>query len=117
MKINQVAEGLDRDDHAGNGFFSIEGRLEELLQRLVGALAELSQKLSIEFKIGPEQLGNRKNVLPMGKQVKNMFRDPFAKQQHCFLMAGRAEVTPFAGESQKDFVLALLTLDPGKAFF
>ena len=91
--------------------------MEELLQRLVGALAELSQKLSIEFKIGPEQLGNRKNVLPMGKQVKNMFRDPFAKQQHCFLMAGRAEVTPFAGESQKDFVLALLTLDPGKAFF
>jgi hypothetical protein len=32
-------------------------------------------------------------------------------------MAGRAEVTSLSGESQKDFVLAVFALDPGKAFF
>ena len=66
VEIDQIAEGLDRDHHPGHGFFSIKGRLEELLERLIGALAELPQKLSIKPEIGPEHLGESKNVLPVG---------------------------------------------------
>jgi hypothetical protein len=66
VKIDQVAEGLDGHYHPGHGFFSIKGLLEKLFEGLIGALAELPQKLSIEPEIGPEHLGESKNILPVG---------------------------------------------------
>ncbi len=52
VKVDQIPEGLDRDHSPWDGFFLIQGLTEELLKRLVGALTELSQKLSIKPKMG-----------------------------------------------------------------
>ena len=66
MEINEVPEGLDRDNHPWDGFFVIEGLTEELLKGLLGALAELSQQLSVKPEMGPEHLGHGEDILPMG---------------------------------------------------
>jgi len=66
VKVDEIPEGLDGDHYSRHGFFFIEGLLEELPKRLMGALTQLSQKLSIKPKMGPEHLGNSKDILPMG---------------------------------------------------
>jgi len=50
VKIDQIPKGLDGDHGSGYAFLLIEGGAEELLETLVGALAELSQKSSIKSK-------------------------------------------------------------------
>ncbi|MEE9567869.1 MAG: hypothetical protein V3W37_00665 [Candidatus Binatia bacterium] len=93
----------------------VQGRAEKLFQALIGALAELSQKFSIESKIGPQHLGDSEDILPMGLGVLDFFGDPFPEHQDPFLVAGGAEITSLAGEGQKNFVLALLAFDAGEA--
>ena len=65
VEVNQVPKGLDRDDHSWDRIFYVQGRLEELLETLVGTLAELSQQLSIKSEMGPDHLGDSKDILPV----------------------------------------------------
>jgi len=62
MEINEITEGLDRDNHPRDGLFVVEGLTEKLLKGLIGALAELSQELSIKSEMGPEHLGDGEHV-------------------------------------------------------
>jgi len=66
VEVDQITEGLDRDDGSGYAFRPVQGRAEKLFEALIGALAELSQEFPIESKIGPQHFGNRKHILPMG---------------------------------------------------
>lgn len=117
MKINEITEGLDRDNHPGDGFFVIEGLTEKLFKGLIGALAELAQELSVKSEMGPEHLGNSKDILPVGQGIEYLLGDPFPKHEDPFLMAGGAEVTTLAGKGEKDLMMAAFALDAGKALF
>jgi len=117
MEINEIAEGLDRDNHPRDGLFVIEGLTGKLLKRLIGALAKLSQELSIKSEMGPEHLGDSKHILPVRQRIEDFSGNPLSKHEDPFLMAGWTEVAPFAGKGEKDFVMAALALDPGKTVF
>ena len=71
MEVDQITEALDRDHGARYAFRPVQGRAEKLFQALIGALAELSQEFSFESEIGPEDLGKRKDILPMRQRVED----------------------------------------------
>ncbi len=83
MYVDKIAKGLDREDGSGEPF-PVRGLAEKLFQTLIGALAELALEFSIESKIGPQHLGDSKNILPMGYGVQGLLGDPFPKHQ-CLL--------------------------------
>ena len=63
VEVDEIPEGLDRDHYPRHAIFFIQGVTEELLERLIGALAELPQKLSIKPEMGSEHLGDGKDIL------------------------------------------------------
>lgn len=63
IELERTSEGLDDSDHAGASVGLIDGGGHHLADGLVGESGELSEKLSMEEKIGPEHSGQRKNPL------------------------------------------------------
>ena len=117
MEINEIAEGLDRDNHPRDGLFVIEGLTGKLLKRLIGALAKLSQELSIKSEMGPEHLGDSKHILPVRQRIEDFSGNPLSKHEDPFLMAGGTKVTSLAGKGEKNLVMAAFALDAGEALF
>ena len=60
VKVDEIPEGLDGNHDPRHAIFFIQGLTEELLARLIGALAELPQKLSIKPELGLSILGTVK---------------------------------------------------------
>jgi len=116
MEINEIAEGLDRDNHPRDGLFVIEGLTGKLLKRLIGALAKLSQELSIKSEMGPEHLGDSKHILPVRQRIEDFSGNPLSKHEDPLLVAGWTKVAAFAGKGEKNLVLAVLAFNPSEAF-
>ena len=114
IESEKVAEGLDRDDRAGDGFFFRYGLLHKHFQGFPGAAAEGGKQFSIIQKIPAKNLGNTEYEMPVGNLFEDIHTEPLAEFHHALLVAGRAEMAALAGERQKIFVAAVITSDAGK---
>jgi len=64
---------------------------------------------------GPQSFGNAENPLTMGNRFKHIRTQPLTELNHPFLIAGGAEMPPFAGKRQQIRMAAIGAADPGKA--
>ncbi len=72
--------------------------------------------LCLRLKVGlPGVVGVPKDEMPVGNLFEHVKTEPFPEFHHRFLMAGAAEMTALAGESQEIFMLTIRALHPGKA--
>ena len=70
IEAEEVAEGLDGDDGAGNRIPFWYGLLQEDLQRVPGASAQLMEKPAIVEKIPAQDLRDAEDEMPM----RNLFQ-------------------------------------------
>ena len=117
VESKEVAEGLDGDDRAGDGFIFGNHMLHENLQRIPGAAAETGKKLSVIQKISAKDLRDAEDEMAVRHFFENIQAEPLAEFHHALLMAGRAEVTALAREGKQIFMVAIIASDSGKAVF
>ena len=96
--LGKVPEGLC--GHNGSGFRLRFGHssLDEGLQGLPPAPAQVGQEPSVPEEEAPENLGYGQHEVTVGHGRENMRQNPLTKGHGPFLMAGRAKVAPFTGE-------------------
>ncbi len=115
IESEEVAESLDGNDSAGNGFIFRNRLLHENFQGLPCTAAETGKKFPVVKKIPAEDFWEAKNEMPVGYLFEDIHAEPFPEFHHALLVAGRTKMTPFAGECQKIFVAAVFAFDAGKA--
>jgi hypothetical protein len=89
--------------------------LEKHPQGLPSTTTQIGEQRTVVEEIASKDLGDTEDKVAMGDLFQNLSAHPFAKLNHSLLVAGRAEVSAFAGEGQKIFMAALSTSYPGKA--
>jgi hypothetical protein len=114
VEVQEIAEGLDRNDCPGSSLLFWREAKEKDLQGIPGTAAQLGEKFSIIKKVTPEDFGQAEGEVAMGNGLENFLTEPFAKFHHTLLMAGGAEVPAFAREGQEILVATVLALDAGE---
>ena len=114
MEFDQIAIGLDDYDDARDGPRVLTGSAEERLQGVGRALAQLSQEAAVFPEVDAQHFRNGKNVLTMGDRGQNLVGHPRPELEHALLVAGGAEVPPFARERQEILVPTRITPHPGE---
>ncbi len=115
IESEEVAKGLDDDDSAGDGILSRYRLLKKELQGFPGAPTQIGKKIPVIEKIPAQDLRDAEDDMPVGNFLEHIGTEPFPEFHHPLLMAGRTEMTAFAGEGQKVFMVAIAELHPGKA--
>jgi len=105
---------LDGDDDSRDSGRVLARCPEEALQGVGGALAQLAEEPPILADVHPEHLGNREDILAVGDGGQDLVGHPGAELKHPLLVAGRAEVSPLAGERQQVLVPARVAAHPGQ---
>jgi hypothetical protein len=85
------------------------------MTRASDAAAQIGKKSSIIEKIPAEDLRDAEDKMPVGNLFEDIHAQPFPEFHHPLLMAGGAEMTALAGESQKIFMVTVTALRAGKA--
>jgi len=117
IEPEEVAEGLDGDDRAGDGLLFRNSLLHKNFQGFPCAAAETREKFSVVKKIPAQDFGDAENEMPVRNFLEDIHAEPLSEFHHALLMAGRAEMAPFAGEGQQILVATVITSDAGKAVF
>jgi hypothetical protein len=93
IESEEVAEGLDSDDCAGDGIIFRNRLLEKNLQGFPGAAAEIGKKLPIvekrtaeDFRYADTLKGTRYKM-SMGYLFEDIHAEPFPEFHHPLLMA------------------------------
>ena len=115
--MEQLAESLDRRDHAGHDILSAQQALDFRLDALPGATREFAQELAIESCVNSQSLGDGEDHLPVGDGSTDFFGDMDASQQRPFLVAGGAGASLLAGKGHEHFMSAIRATHPGKTLF
>ncbi len=113
--LGKVPEGLCGHNGAGFRLRFGHSSLDEGLQGLPPAPAQVGQEPSVPEEEAPENLGYGQHEVPVGHGRENMRQNPLTKGHGPFLMAGRAQVAPFAGKGQEPFRATRVATNPGKA--
>lgn len=79
IQVHQIAEGLNRHNHAGDRLRLLQGGLEEGFHTGIGALAECAQEAAILSDIDAEHLGDSEHILARGNRRQHVRGDPCAK--------------------------------------
>jgi hypothetical protein len=110
---HEVAEGLHVQDE---GWLAARFHgLEAGVQQSGNQLAQCAQITATIAEEGPDQLRQRKHVLPMRHRGEHMFFQPLAVGEHSLLMTARAEVTGLAGVGEQVITTALIAIDAREA--
>jgi len=72
IESQEIAEGLDGDDGAGDGIFLRNRFLDKYLQGFPGTLAQISKKFSIIQKVAAQDLRNTEDEMPVGNLFENI---------------------------------------------
>jgi len=87
IESEEVAEGLNSDDGAGDGIIFGNRLLHEDLQGFPGAATEIGKKLPIIEKVTAEDFGYAEYEMPVRNLLENIHAEPFSEFHHAFLMA------------------------------
>jgi hypothetical protein len=115
IESEEVAEGLDGNDRAGDWFLFRYGLLDKNLQGFPGAAAETGKKLSIIQEVTAENLWDAEDEMTVGHLFEDIHAEPLPEFHHALLMAGRTEMPSFTRKGQQVFMAAVFAFNPGKA--
>jgi hypothetical protein len=73
------------------------------------------QKTAIIEEVSSQDLRDAKDKIPMGYLLEHIGAKPLPEFHHPLLVAGGAEMSAFAGEGQKELVVAVSAFHAGKA--
>ena len=106
---HEVTEGLHVED---------KGRLSARFHAFEAGLqqsgyqpAQCARIAATKAEEGPDQLRQRKHVLPMWRRCEQVTFQPLAVGGHTILMAARAEVAGLAGVGEQVVAAALIAID------
>jgi hypothetical protein len=123
IESEEVAEGLDGDDGAGDGILLRQPPPEERASgiprrsdsdRKEDSGSPIRSRTGSE-KVTAEDFRDAEDDMSVGNLPEHVGTEPFPEFHHPLLMAGRTEMTALAGEGQKIFMVAIPALHPGKA--
>ena len=110
MPVQQLAVGLDGDDHARQGVVSRKRAADFIPHASPRAGGELAQQLAVEAGVQPQTLRDGQNHLPVRDGKTDLFGHVHRGQQRPLLVAGRARRTLLAGKGDEHLVSALKKL-------
>ena len=87
VQAEEIAEGLDSDDGAGDGIVFRNCILEKSLQGFPGAAAEIGKKLPIIQKVTAEDFGDAEDEMPVRDLFQDIHAEPFSEFHHPLLVA------------------------------
>jgi len=100
IEAQGIAECLDGDDRAGQGFLFRYGLLEKDLQGFPGTAAQVGKKLSVIEKIPAEDFRDAEDEMAVRHFFEDIQAEPLAEFHHALLMAGWAKVAAFTRKCQ-----------------
>ena len=83
---------MDGDNGTRDRVFLWDGFLEEFLQGLPGATAEVGKELSVIEKISAKDFGYAENEMAVGNCLEDLLTEPFPEFHYSFLMTRWTEV-------------------------
>jgi len=89
IESEEVAEGLDSDDCAGDGIVFRNRILEKTLQGFPGAAAEGSKELPVVKKIPAENLRNTEYEMPVGYLFEDVHAEPLPKDERGLILTAK----------------------------
>jgi len=114
IESEEIAEGLDSNDGAGDGNVFMNGILEKDLQGFPGAAAQIGKKLPVIEEVTAEDFRDAEYEMTVGDLLEDIHAEPFPEFHHALLMARWAKVTPLARKRQQIFVTAVFAFYAGK---
>jgi hypothetical protein len=117
VKVQILAKGVDGHDAGGDAIGHFEGGLLVFNEAFLGQTAEVFDQVAVVLKVGAQHFWNGEHIVTMGYRGQNVFRNELGGGLDVLLVAGGAEPTAFAGESQKVFFLAVVASNAGKTPF
>ena len=87
IEAEEIAEGLDSDDGAGNGIIFRNCILEKSLQGFPCATAEIGQQLPIIQKVTTEDFRDAEDEMTVRDLFQDIHAEPLPEFHHAFLMA------------------------------
>jgi len=87
IEAEEIAESLDGDHRAGDGFLLGHRFLKKYLQGFPGAPAQIGQKLPVIQEVTAQDLRDAEDKMPMRDLLEDIHAEPFAEFHHALLMA------------------------------
>ena len=87
IETQEIPEGLDGDDGAGNGIVLWDGLLEEDFQGLPGRAAQIGKKLPIIEEVTAEDFRDAEYKMMVGDLFEDIHAEPLSELYHAFLVA------------------------------
>ena len=109
-----LGEGSHGNNSRGDRLGFRHRRLQEGLQTFPGAAAQLNQQLAIMQEEAAEDLGDRKNPMPVRDGPEHMTAEPLAELHGPFLSTAWAEFPFFTREREDSFRAAGIAANAGK---
>jgi hypothetical protein len=95
VETQEIPEGLDSNDGAGDCVFLRDNSLEKRFQRQPCASAQFGEESSVIEEVSPEDLGYAENKMTVRYGPKDLLTKPLPEFHHPFLMTRGAEVAAF----------------------
>jgi len=101
MKPGIIPESVDHHNHTQYSIIEAQHGSKEDIQALLGAVAELRQKLAVVLEIDPQHDRNAEDELSVRDGIEDVVGDVFPELNRLFGMTTRAKPAAFAGKSQE----------------
>jgi hypothetical protein len=92
VETQEIPEGLDGNDGAGDCILLRHNGLEKHFQRVPCTSTEIGEQLSVIEKISAKDLGYAEDEMTVRYGLEDFFAEPLPELHHPLLMTGRAEV-------------------------
>jgi hypothetical protein len=87
IESEEVAEGLDGNDGAGDGIIFRNRILEKNLQGIPGATSQIGKELSIIQEVTTDDFRDTEYEMPVGNLLEYFHAPPLPEFHHALLMA------------------------------
>ena len=115
VEVEGFAKGVDDKDDGGDGVGEIEGGVEVFSKAQACGVAEVFEQGAVALEISAQHFGKSQDVMAMGNRGEYAFYKKGSGGLDGLFLAGGAEAAAFAGEGEEEVVLAVVTMDSGKA--
>jgi len=115
MEVNELAEGLNGDDGAGDHIVAAEGGAVNFKHGLPGEDRQALEQRAVIAEEDAQALGHGKDELAMRDVIADVVGDMQAQEDGPLLMARRADAALLTGKRDEELVAAIGAADAGEA--